>query len=111
MSTKNYLKHKLIHKTNIITLKICNRFNINDRSSLPPPRSDEFYESYAHFVQILEREEMYWKHCLQPRTVVIYNNWRILHGRTSFTGKRIFGGCYITMTELLSKARTLQLIT
>lgn len=54
---------------------------------------------------------MYWKHCLQPGTVVIYNNWRILHGRTSFTGKRFFGGCYVSMTEFLSKARILKLIS
>lgn len=87
------------------------RFNIYDRSAQPPSRVNEFYESYAHFVEILEREEMYWKHCLQPGTVMIYNNWRVLHGRTSFTGKRIFGGCYVSMTEFLSKARTLKLIS
>lgn len=87
------------------------RFNINDRSSLPPLRINEFYESYAHFVEILKREDIYWKHCLQPGNVVIYNNWRILHGRTQFTGKRYFGGCYISMSEFLSKARILQLIS
>lgn len=87
------------------------RFNIYDRSALPPSRVNEFYKSYAHFLEILEKEELYWKHCLKPGTVVIYNNWRILHGRTSFTGKRVFGGCYVSMTEFLSKARTLQLIS
>lgn len=89
------------------------RFNIYDRSPLPPShdRIDEFYESYAHFVEILTREEMYWTHGLQPGTVVIYNNWRMLHGRTSFSGKRYFGGCYVSMTEFLSKARVLKLIT
>lgn len=54
---------------------------------------------------------MYWKHCLEPGTVVIYNNWRMLHGRTSYTGKRFFGGCYVSMSEFLSKARTLDLIS
>lgn len=54
---------------------------------------------------------MYWNHCMQPGTVMIYNNWRVLHGRTSFTGKRIFGGCYVSMTEFLSKARTFKLIS
>lgn len=88
------------------------RFNICDRSPLPPSHNiNEFYESYAHFVEILKREEMYWRFYLQPGTVVIYNNWRILHGRTSFQGKRFFGGCYVSMTEFLSKARTLQLIS
>jgi len=88
------------------------RFNIYDRSPLPPTHNiKEFYESYAHFLEILEREEMYWTYHLQPGTVVIYNNWRMLHGRTSFTGKRLFGGCYISMTEFLSKARILQLIS
>jgi len=88
-----------------------NRFNIYDRSALPPSHVNEFYKSYAHFIEILGREEMYWNHCLEPGTVMIYNNWRVLHGRTSFTGKRIFGGCYVSMTEFLSKARTLKLIT
>lgn len=87
------------------------RFNIYDRSPVPPSNINEFYESYAHFIEILNREDMYWKHGLQPGTVMIYNNWRVLHGRTSFTGKRIFGGCYVSMGDFLSKARTLQLIS
>jgi alpha-ketoglutarate-dependent taurine dioxygenase len=93
-----------------ILIKII-RFNIYDRSPQPSDRMNEFYESYAHFVEILKRKELYWNHSLQPGTVVIYNNWRILHGRTSFTGERIFGGCYISMSEFLSKARVLQLIS
>jgi len=96
----------------IINFNEITRFNIYDRSPLSPSHNiNEFYESYAHFVEILTREELYWEHYLQPGTVVIYNNWRMLHGRTSFTGKRFFGGCYISMSEFLSKARTLQLIS
>ncbi|XP_050436652.1 trimethyllysine dioxygenase, mitochondrial [Adelges cooleyi] len=87
------------------------RFNIYDRTCQPQSRITEFYASYAHFVEILKREELYWEYALQPGTVVIYNNWRILHGRTAFTGKRVFVGCYVSTAEFLSKARTLGLIS
>lgn len=47
---------------------------------------------------------------LQPGTIAFLNNWRVLHGRASFTGYRKMGGCYVAMGELLSKARILKVI-
>ncbi|XP_050544699.1 trimethyllysine dioxygenase, mitochondrial-like [Daktulosphaira vitifoliae] len=85
------------------------RFNIYDRSPKPPTRSQEFYESYAHFVEILKRKDLYWKQTLLSGTIIFVNNWRVFHGRTEFTGRRYFCGCYVSMSDFLSKARILGL--
>ncbi|XP_050544698.1 trimethyllysine dioxygenase, mitochondrial-like [Daktulosphaira vitifoliae] len=87
------------------------RFSINDRSPKPPTRIQEFYESYAHFVEILKREDLYWKQLLVPGTVLFVNNWRLFHGRTKFTGRRFFCGCYVSESDFSSRARVLGLIS
>ena len=38
----------------------------------------------------------------KTRELLIFNNWRILHGRGSFKGKRKMSGCYINMEDFES---------
>uniref|UniRef100_A0A8D8LZZ9 Trimethyllysine dioxygenase, mitochondrial n=1 Tax=Cacopsylla melanoneura TaxID=428564 RepID=A0A8D8LZZ9_9HEMI len=45
-----------------------------------------------------------------PGRVLFINNWRVLHGRSSYRGQRTLTGCYVTMGNLLSRARMLKLI-
>lgn len=47
---------------------------------------------------------------LQPGTVLFFDNWRIFHGRASYTGHRVMSGCYVSRDDWLSKARTMNLI-
>ena len=44
---------------------------------------------------------------LEPGWVLIVNNWRVLHGRTAFSGERSVVGCYISRTDFLSAAGVL----
>ena len=37
--------------------------------------------------------------------VIFIDNWRVLHGRESFTGLRQLCGCYLTRDDILSTAR------
>lgn len=37
--------------------------------------------------------------------VIFIDNWRVLHGRESFTGLRQLCGCYLTRDDILSAAR------
>jgi len=41
----------------------------------------------------------------KPGRVLIFDNWRLLHGRTSFTGTRRFLGCYLNHEDLESRLR------
>ena len=43
---------------------------------------------------------------LQPGTVLFVDNWRVGHGRTAFTGRRVMSGCYVARQEWRSAART-----
>lgn len=42
--------------------------------------------------------------------VVFFDNWRVLHGRAEFTGKRVFGGAYMSRRDFMSAARTRNLV-
>ena len=49
----------------------------------------------------------YWVR-LNPGTAVVVLNHRVLHGRSSFTGKRRLSGAYIGLDEYRSKLATLK---
>ena len=44
-----------------------------------------------------------WRHTLLPGEAIIFDNWRILHGRTEYTGKRKIVGTYINREDLESR--------
>ena len=52
-------------------------------------------------------ESEYWVQ-LNPGTAVIVNNHRVMHGRSSFTGKRRLCGTYIGYDEFTSKLAVLK---
>lgn len=43
---------------------------------------------------------------LSTGTVVSFDNWRVLHGRSSFTGDRRMVGCYINWDDYQSQLKT-----
>jgi trimethyllysine dioxygenase len=44
---------------------------------------------------------------LEPGKPLIFDNWRMLHGRTSFIGKRRVCGGYIGMDDFMARWRML----
>ena len=44
---------------------------------------------------------------LKPGKAVIMDNWRVLHGRSAFTGYRRMVGCYIGYDDFKSRLKTL----
>lgn len=86
-----------------------------DRSSKVPITMteynlDAFYKSLGSLQEIIKSPKMQWKRPVSPGTVLFINNWRVLHGRTKFTGSRHVCGCYLEMGIMLSKARLLKII-
>ncbi|XP_058125189.1 uncharacterized protein LOC131281123 [Anopheles ziemanni] len=89
------------------------RFNLYDRAplrTLPPETVPQFYADYQQLAREISNEELHWKFQLTPGTVMIFDNWRLLHGRMAYRGKRVMTGCYVARTEFQSVARTMGLI-
>lgn len=46
-----------------------------------------------------------WRAMLQPGEALVFDNWRMLHGRTAYTGRRRLAGCYSNREDLESRWR------
>lgn len=71
------------------------RFNNFDRGSLQPSDSEKFYEAYVQLGKIIDDEDFAFKKQLPPGTILFVDNFRVMHGRTAFDGKRTVSGCYL----------------
>ncbi|KAK2828735.1 hypothetical protein Q5P01_019769 [Channa striata] len=84
------------------------RYNNYDRSvinTIPPDTLQRWYVAHRELTAELRRPENELWVKLSPGKVVFLDNWRILHGRESFTGLRQLCGCYLTRDDVLSTAR------
>jgi trimethyllysine dioxygenase len=64
-----------------------------------------FYNAYrALHARIVERDN--WLTIpLRPGMALIFDNWRLLHGRMGYSGKRVFCGCYHNREDFESALR------
>lgn len=84
------------------------RFNAYDRSNMDtvePSKLVQFYRAYHHLSEVICRPESEFWHKMSPGTVVLVDNWRVMHGRGAFTGFRLLSGCYLSRDEWTSQAR------
>ncbi|XP_059153732.1 trimethyllysine dioxygenase, mitochondrial-like isoform X1 [Physella acuta] len=89
------------------------RFNPYDRaplSTVKPEVMHQFYTAYDKLSGIITdpRHEFWVK--LTPGNVLFIDNWRVLHGRAAFDGKRVMCGCYLPREEWISKSRVMGLL-
>lgn len=85
------------------------QWNSNDRGAidLPIEKMEEWYAAAAKWVEILRRpENEYWRQ-LTPGRVLVFDNWRVMHGRSAFTGKRRICGAYINRDDWISRFKML----
>lgn len=85
-------------------------FNNYDRAPfwLPEPEMSAFYEAYSALHDLIVDETRWLEIRLDPGDAVLFDNWRILHGRRAFTGTRVFHGCYHDRDEIESRRRVLR---
>uniref|UniRef100_A0A1B0CUK0 Trimethyllysine dioxygenase, mitochondrial n=1 Tax=Lutzomyia longipalpis TaxID=7200 RepID=A0A1B0CUK0_LUTLO len=89
------------------------RFNLYDRApldTLPYDEIQQFYSDLRVMAAEVASEGNEWWFKLSPGTVMIFDNWRLLHGRAALTGKRSMCGCYVARTDFLSVARKMKLV-
>ncbi|KAJ5774504.1 hypothetical protein N7457_009400 [Penicillium paradoxum] len=65
-----------------------------------------WYRAARHYNEILKSKEMWTK--LEPGSALIFDNWRMLHGRSQFTGKRRMCGGYVNNDDYISRLRLLK---
>lgn len=70
----------------------------------------QFYQDFRLLATEIQNPLNEWWFKLQPGTVVMFDNWRLLHGRAAYTGRRVMTGCYVSRTEFLSVARKMGVI-
>jgi trimethyllysine dioxygenase len=75
------------------------RWNNDDRGLVPRIDNNrlsetQWYKAAREFDRILKMDDMqYWAQ-LKPGRPLIFDNWRVLHGRSAFSGKRRICGGY-----------------
>jgi gamma-butyrobetaine dioxygenase len=88
------------------------RIHWNTRSmstvTLPLDRAEEFYRVWRTFAGMLRGPEFARRVRLQPGELVAFDNGRVLHGRTGFTGERLLEGCYVGRDGVASSLAVLR---
>ncbi|XP_072941634.1 trimethyllysine dioxygenase, mitochondrial-like [Epargyreus clarus] len=89
------------------------RFNVYDRSAMAFESGEEcrsYYRSLRNLSRYYENPDNQLQFKLTPGTVMVMDNFRLLHGRTAFTGNRVLCGSYVSRSDWLDRARSLGLI-
>lgn len=84
-------------------------FNNADRApfSLPTDEMRQFYEALRAFERRVNDERLQWRRVNRPGDALVFDNWRVLHGRLGYTGHRHLCGCYVNREDFLSRRRML----
>ncbi|KAL2177876.1 PhoD-like phosphatase-domain-containing protein [Thermothelomyces heterothallicus CBS 202.75] len=87
------------------------RWNNDDRGVVPfdKVRPEVWYRAAAKWNEIINRPRLQYWFQLNPGTVVIFDNWRVLHGRNAFKGIRRICGAYINRDDWVSRWGNLNL--
>lgn len=82
-------------------------FNNGDRAPfrLAPAEMRAFYDAWRAFGRIVERQADVLRFGLRPGRALIFDNWRVLHGRAAFRGRRVLTGAYLNREDIESVAR------
>ncbi|KAI1067183.1 hypothetical protein LB506_004224 [Fusarium annulatum] len=78
------------------------RWNNDDRGAVSPYDAKNWYAAARVWNEILRRKENEYWFKLEPGKIVIFNNWRVLHGRSAFKGIRRICGAYIPYDDFVS---------
>ncbi|TFB04544.1 hypothetical protein CCMA1212_003852, partial [Trichoderma ghanense] len=80
------------------------RWNNDDRGVVPLDVDvDAWYEAARKWNDILRRKDHEYWFQLEPGRVLIFDNWRVLHGRSAFEGLRRICGAYISRDDFVSR--------
>lgn len=92
------------------------RWSNKDRSVQPAPAeggadvqgTETWYRAYRRFAALMDDPAYRVRIPLKPGTILVFDNWRIAHGRESFVGHRSLWGGYFLRDSWDSKQRLLE---
>ena len=84
-------------------------FNNYDRAPflLPELEMIAFYDALRAFDTLANDQSLQWRHVLAPGEALLFDNWRVMHGRAAFTGLRRMCGGYVNREDVESRLRQL----
>ncbi|KHC75190.1 trimethyllysine dioxygenase [Candida albicans SC5314] len=90
------------------------RWNQSDRSTMDNwenPETDipRFYQAIRNWVEIITSPENEMWYQMKPGQCLIFDNWRVFHSRSEFTGKRRLCGAYFERDDFVSRLKLLVL--
>lgn len=82
-------------------------FNNYDRAPfrLPDAEMAAFYAALKAFEHLANDPALQWVHRLAPGEAMLFDNWRALHGREAYEGKRRLCGAYLNREDFESRLR------
>ncbi|HAP76358.1 MAG TPA: trimethyllysine dioxygenase [Acidimicrobiaceae bacterium] len=82
-------------------------FNNYDRAPFLLDEADmvAFYDAIRVFDEIANEPSMQWRHVLRPGEAMLFDNWRVLHGRAAYSGTRVMCGAYVNREDVESRLR------
>ena len=82
-------------------------FNNGDRAPflLEPDEQRAFYDALRAFEDLANDERLQWRHVLAPGEAMLFDNWRVLHGRKAYSGTRTLCGAYLNHEDFESRLR------
>jgi trimethyllysine dioxygenase len=85
-------------------------YNNYDRAplALPPARQRELYRALATFNALCSDPALQHRRRLLPGSVLLFDNWRVLHARDAYTGYRRLAGVYLNKEDVESRLRFLR---
>ncbi|XP_046415648.1 trimethyllysine dioxygenase, mitochondrial isoform X1 [Neodiprion fabricii] len=89
------------------------RFNLYDRSvlrTLPRDQIQQHYNDLRLIAAIVADKEGENRVKLSPGEVIFIDNWRVMHGRTAYSGSRLLSGGYVSRTDWRSRAAVMGLL-
>jgi len=85
-------------------------YNNHDRAPflLPAQELRAFYAALGVFARLCADPALHYRRRLLPGSVLLFDNWRVLHARDAYRGYRRLAGVYLNKEDVESRLRVLR---
>ena len=86
-------------------------YNNHDRAPflLAPEEHRRFYRALSRFARLCADASLHYRRRLLPGSVLLFDNWRLLHARDAYVGYRRLAGAYLNREDVDSRLRVLRM--
>jgi trimethyllysine dioxygenase len=86
-------------------------YNNHDRAPfvLPVEQHRRFYRALSTFAGLCAQPGLHYRRRLLPGSVLLFDNWRLLHAREAYVGYRRLAGAYLNREDVESRLRVLRI--